>query len=159
MISPHSRPVRPAFSEFRRLEDAPQEDRTAALNWAQSWLDAPAIDPKRAAAVLDRLLVWDTDANDGSPDALVAIVARQALFDAKEMFATKRTARSLPHVVFEEAGCEASEAFQGKTLPASERPSLPLATCSSDLCRCRIGQISRAEYRRLIERDEHQCRS
>jgi len=150
-LSASGRPIRPVFSQFHQIEDAPQKDRALALEWATAWLGLQGIDHHTAAGFLDRLLASDLKANDGSLAAKVAEVAKQALFTAKEEFATTRTARTLPNVIFEQACCDVSLPYQGMVLAAAERPRLPLPDCTADLCGCRIQQISRAEYRRLSE--------
>lgn len=155
-LNSSGRPIRPRFSSFHHLQDAPKSDRILALDWAVLWTGLPDIDHVVAADILDRLLMWQVQALDRSNEALVAEVAQKALWQAKEEFATSRTARALKHVCFENTGCDASETYSGRILPATKRPVLPLSDCTADLCRCRIRQIGNAEYRRITAKSQCQ---
>ena len=105
-LSPSGRPIRPAFSQFRHIDEATPADRALTLEWAQAWRSLDGIDMAQAARILDSLVAWDTKAHDGSPEAQVAEVARRALYYAKEEFATSRTTRALKYIVFEETCCD-----------------------------------------------------
>ena len=149
-LSASGRPIRPAFSQFRHIDEVTPADRTLALEWAQAWRALDGIDMAQAARILDSLLAWDTKADDGSPEAQVAEVAWYALRDAKEAVGTALTAQIRRHIVFEETCCDASRPYQGRFMAATDRPSLPLPDCTADLCRCRVRQLSPAVYRRMI---------
>lgn len=149
-LSASGRPIRPNFSQFHPIDEATPEDRALALAWAKEWRPVGDIDAARAAHILDRLLLWDTKADDASHEAQIAEVAWRALFYAKEEYATARTARIRSYILFEETCCDASRPYQGRFMAATERPALPLVDCTADLCRCRIRQLSPAVYRRMI---------